>query len=89
MNITEFLESKQVKLEDLEENFTLVKTIKIEINHNKECINCGNSNNQRKIPSEPWSSLIYCGYCERLLFSIFADRMSGNTIDTILIYRNK
>ena len=79
MNITEFLDSKQVKLKELEENFTLVKRIDIDINeHKKECINCGNRNNQYKIPSEPWSRLIYCTYCERLIFSIYADRMSGN-----------
>ena len=90
MNITEFLESKQVKLEELEENFELTERIDIDMmTHEKECICCGDKNNQYKMPSEPWTSVIHCTACSSLLLIMFADRMSGNYKDTILIYREK
>lgn len=90
ITIREFLDYKEIKLKELEENFDLVNRIDTDmIIHKEGCICCGDKKNQYPLPSEPWTSVIHCIFCDSLLLIVFADRMSGNYTDSVFIYKKR
>lgn len=90
ITVSEFVNSKQITLKEVEESFQLVKEIDIDmIHHKKGCVHCGDTANQYPIPSTPWTGVIFCVACDSLLFTVFSDRMGGNYTDTVYVYEQK
>ena len=94
ISIDAFLDSKEVKVQEIKDNFHFVKRIdNIDMIHHKieadGCVNCGNRANSYDIKSEAWTGCTYCVKCESLMVIYFSDRMGGNHTDTVDVYEQK
>ena len=90
MNIFNFLQTKTIKIEELDSNF--VKFKKLELDTMKifgKCYNCDDKCNQYQYNSEAWTKIFYCAKCRCINCIIFADRMGGNHEDTIIIFKDE
>jgi hypothetical protein len=93
ISINDFLKSKEIKMQEVKDNFHFVKRLDVDMTRYKceesGCLNCGNKANSYGEKSEPWTGAIYCAKCESLMFIYFSDRMGGNHTDTVDIYEQK
>lgn len=93
ITISKFLESKELKMKEVEETFQLVKRLDIDmISHSIEkdgCVNCGNKSNSYSIKCESWTGATFCVACDSLMFIIFSDRMGGGHNDAVFVYEQK
>ena len=90
MSISEFLESKQITMSELEKNFELVKRVQTKGYEGHEvCPLCEDTINQYNFPSEPWTGVKECVRCKTIRIILFGDRMGGALGDTIDIYKEK
>ncbi len=57
--------------------------------HKIGCPNCGNTNNEYRQLSEPWTGTIHCVACSRLILTIYGDRMGGALDDEVIVYKER
>jgi len=89
MKITDFLESKEIKLRELEDNFEHESTKDIDGVIGDKCPNCGNSSNLYSYNSEPWTSVKRCISCNRIMIVIYTDKMGSVALDTLMIFKER
>lgn len=92
-----------MKIQELEERFTIKPELEIDPNFELEkefeksllrkgadCYNCGAcKENTYWYPSAPWSSTITCVMCKRIIVVYWSDAMSGNSKDTVRVFKEK
>lgn len=88
MTINSYLDSKEIKIKEVEEYFILEKRLEVNDNYD-QCHNCGEKINAHKYRSQPWTGCRYCVNCKRLNLTIYCDRMGGGLSDTVLIFKEK
>lgn len=89
ITVSEFLNSKEITPTELKENFTLVKTLDIDMNRVDHCVVCNDTCNQQSFPSSPWTYVSCCHSCKYIILTFCSDRMGGNHTDTVLVYEQK
>lgn len=89
MTITEYIDSKNITIRELKENFQQVRHIDVDALHSKGCFNCGDTLNQHTYKGEPWTGAQYCWKCNSINLTIYSDRMGGNYTDTVLVFKEK
>lgn len=89
MKIVEFVDSKQITIEELNKYFKEVRRVDINPPYLKGCYSCGDYNNQQQLPSEPWTGVQYCWKCNSLNMILYGDRMGGALNDIALIFQDK
>ena len=89
ITIDDFLESKKITQDELKQNFEFVKTIKVDTFEFKKCPNCGDVINYSKYPATSWTEVHRCIACDTIMITFMSDRMSGNYIDTIDVYKDQ
>lgn len=90
MEIRDYIESKEVKQEELNNLFELESESIFDTQvRSLPCPNCGNPNNLYNYPSPSWTSCYHCVNCNRILFIHLSDRMGGVHVDTVFIYKPK
>lgn len=91
MKISNYLDTKRLKYEELKENFFLLRSFRKDMTHAdpKVCFNCGNELNSYMEKSEPWTSVQHCVACNSLNLVIWTDRMGGVYEDTVEVYKEK
>lgn len=89
MNISEFLETKEIKKSELDDNFNLLEKLDINMYGVKGCPKCGDHLNQTTLRSPSWTGCVYCRACKSILYIYFSDRMGGINKDTVFVYKNK
>lgn len=91
MTITEYLESKEIPLKELEDNLTFESKKDVDVVFTEGCPNCGDKINCRSLKglSGSWTSIMNCNKCKRLMFVIFADRMGGSRTDLVYVFKSK
>ncbi len=90
MKILDFLESKTIKLNELDLHFKEIKRVEVDTQRiSGKCYNCEDRCNQYQFNSESWTKTFYCAKCKSINTIIFSDRMGGNYTDTIIIYGEK
>jgi len=90
MKISEFLESKTIKLSELNLNFNEIKRLEVDTQLVfGKCYNCEDKCNQHQYNSESWTKTFYCAKCKTINHVLFADRASGIYTDVIIIYKDK
>ncbi len=88
MSIKNFLETKTIHLNELSDNFIEIKRIEIDTIRNPEkCYNDIDCNVQRQYKSEPWTKIFQCDSCNTINAIIHSDRMRGNHLDAVIIYK--
>lgn len=87
--IGKFLASKATTTKELDANFVLEKKMEKDAIHTKGCLNCGDNNNQYKYPAESWTSVTHCVACDRIILVYYSDRMGGNFLDSVMVYKEK
>ena len=83
----DYVKSKEVSRRELQENFKLVKEFTILRGELDQCGNCGDKANTKILPSDSWTSAMYCWKCKSITLMIHADRMGGNHNDSYEVYR--
>jgi hypothetical protein len=95
MTIDDYVNSKTVKYEELQNNFTLERRFQKRFSihsdeKNENCVNCGSYYmNTKWLRSEPWTSCQFCNSCKSINLIIASDPMGGNTDDTVEVYKTK
>lgn len=90
ITITEYLNSKEVKVSELDSLFKEVDSKYIDtMVDRRKCYFCEDKLNQETIPSESWTSVRYCRACKTINLILFADRMGGTSTDRIIFYKQK
>lgn len=56
----DYVDSKNVKINEIKERFRMIKEFTILRGDLSECGNCGDNVNTKRLPSEPWTSSLYC-----------------------------
>lgn len=88
MKINDFLEAKEVTLKELDTLFIMESCTNPYNAHTKVCPNCGDVHNLYTTPSGPWTLIQHCNKCNRIIATVFGDKMGGQ-FDTVLIYAEK
>jgi len=88
MNTSEYIISKQVKVEEVEREFELIGTLEESI-PSRVCPNCRDRINAREVPSEAWTKAIVCNHCDSISIVFIHDRMGGIGSDFVKIFGNK
>lgn len=86
MNIYEFVQSKQITIEELTKVFTIESELEINASNVQNCYNCGDELNNEFLPSESWTSVQHCRKCNRINAVVWSDRMGGSCTDTVMIF---
>jgi hypothetical protein len=90
MTISDFVQTKNITLEELEELFTKERTFTKPFGKgDKACINCGNEFNYRWLQAPSWTSVQYCHVCNSINHVIRPDCMGGNCDDFVTIFKEK
>ncbi len=89
ITITNFLKSKEIDKQELDNNFNLVKTYEIDTQSHKGCPYCGDTVNQSRYPSGAWSTVAECIACQTIRITYISDRMGGCHVDTVYVYEQK
>ena len=89
VTVRKYVDSKEIKVSELRGYFPKVKEFQVERGDLKCCGNCGNVSNTARLPSESWTSALYCWKCDSITIMFHADRMSGNHTDYYEVYSLK
>jgi len=91
MTTREYLDSKEVRLKELEDNFAEVKRYSKDMLRfpEKTCPNCEDKINAHSRPSQSWTSCKYCTACKCISIILWADRQGGQFEDIVIVYKNK
>lgn len=89
ITVNKYIDSKQVTFKEVEELFELVKKIEVDTSRLEGCAHCGDTANQYRVPSEPWTACYQCVACGCLMMTVFSDRMGGGSTDTVFVYEQK
>lgn len=89
MGVREYIKSKEVTREELEDNFFVSNTFTVVRGVLAECGNCKHQANTKLVPSESWTSALYCWECDSITLMTHADRMGGNHTDHYTVYTDK
>ena len=89
MTVIQFFDSKKVTEKELNRTFRLEKKLDIDAIAETGCLSCGDHSNRRRLPSEDWTGAYQCTKCDTLVFIVFTDRMSGNHLDTVYLYKQR
>lgn len=92
MKIVDYLDTKTINLEELDNFFKLEKTIEYDWQGDitKNCPNCNNKGSNRHLwRSCCWTSVYQAICCRKIIAIIHQDRLSGATLDVIKIYGDK
>jgi hypothetical protein len=63
-----------------------IKDFEIEMGELSCCGNCGDKLNTKRLPSESWTSSLYCWRCDSITVMFHADRMSGDCKYSFEVY---
>jgi hypothetical protein len=88
MNLNEYLDSKVIKRKEIVNNFKKVGEQHIDSYEYKGCAFCGDTANQKRLPSESWTKVIYCYWCDTLSLVYEQDRMSGVSEDVFTFWKD-
>lgn len=83
-----YIESKEVKLEELEKKFDLIKEWEGEF-LTKVCPNCGETTNFFDMKSDSWTIVKRCNVCNTITLAIMPDCMGGNHSYTVKVFGEK
>lgn len=88
MKIFDFIKSKQITSEEIENNFEIYKKIVIKSKENPICYNC-NKFLDKKLPTDSsWFSVKYYYECDSINIIYYDDEMNGRSpYVTIYIYK--
>ena len=89
MTVSAYLESKEIKLKELADNFAKIKEYSIPDITIHRCPMCGEVVNLRWVDSEAWTSCCHCIICDIIIMIVHSDRMSGVHSDTVYIFKEK
>ena len=89
MTISEFLKSKEITPEELEDNFNFIRRINVDMIYHKGCPNCDNKLNFYNYPSSAWTSVNMCVACGTIMITYVTDRMGGGNTDRVDVYKDK
>lgn len=89
LSIFDFFKSKEITMQEVEDNFAFVKEYDIDMTHHKGCPHCKDTANQYSWKSEAWTGIIECIACESIILTLYSDRMGGNYTDTVRVYEQK
>lgn len=84
--VTEFVISKEIKVQELDENFDMVKEVELEEDIGGVCLHCMEDYNTKCLPSESWTKVIWCWKCSSITLKIVSDRMGGAYTDIYKVY---
>jgi len=86
ITISKFLKAKEITTQELKDNFTLVRRIRVNMTSNKSCPNCGDTVNYFNHSGEDWTYVNSCVKCRTIMVTYVTDRMGGGNIDTVDVY---
>lgn len=84
--MADYVSDKRITRAELQENFRLIKTFDVVRGDLSKCGNCGDTANIANLPSESWTSALYCWKCQSITLMTHADQMSGNYTDSYEVY---
>lgn len=87
--VTEFVISKEIKVQELDENFDMVKEVGLEKDIGGMCLHCMEDGNTKYLPSESWTRVTWCWKCSSITLKIVSDRMGGAYTDVYRVYRKE
>jgi len=90
MNIREFLETKEIKKEELDSHFNLVEQLDIDVVTSLcGCPKCKDTLNVSFFRSPSWTMCFECRACKSMFYVYVADRMGGSNTDVVFVYKEK
>lgn len=81
-----YVKSKEIQISELQRLFEKHSSYAIRNGDLTQCGKCEDKFNIKHLPSEPWTSTLYCWKCGAITVMISADRMSGNYTNYYDVY---
>ena len=88
MKLVEFLQTKEITLEELSKTFELEREFECNFN-GKVCCNCEDELNHKLLSAPSWCEVQRCFSCDRIMFVIVQDRMAGIREDIIKVFKEE
>ncbi len=89
ITISDYLKTKEISPQDLKDNFKFIKRYNIDMTNYDGCPHCKDRCNQYKYPSGAWANVIHCIACDSIIITYVSDRMGGNNMDVIEVFKQK
>lgn len=89
MTIQQYLESKEIKPEELSQHFNFIKRFNMDVSGFNGCFNCGDHINVENIRTGAWTNGQWCHKCDCINIAYIQDRMGGIYTDVIDVFQEK